>query len=227
MKNLRIRLAVLAISFVSFLGIQTASALEGLSIGLGMNQAAFMGTGEETSTSGATTTKRNRDAKETGMFTDTVGSAFVEYNVGLVSLGVEYFLEDITTPENTNSQGTTGVSGANVDNKVKASFQDHTTVYANVNFTENAYLKIGYVMADVATEETLGTGGAYPNVDTTGYTVGLGYQHTMDSGIFARIELSASEYDDVTATNTNEVDKQVSVTSMYGAQASLKVGKSF
>ena len=144
MKNLRTRIAVLVISFVSFLGIQTASAVEGLSIGLGMNQAAFMGTGEETSTSGATTTKRNRDAKETGMFTDTVGSAFVEYNVGMVSLGVEYFLEDITTPENTNSQGTTGVSGANVDNKVKASFQDHTTVYANVNFTENAYLKIGY-----------------------------------------------------------------------------------
>ena len=91
MKNLRTKIAVLVISFVSFLGIQTASALEGLSIGLGMNQAAFMGTGEETSTSGATTTKRNRDAKETGMFTDAVGSAFVEYNVGMVSLGVEYF----------------------------------------------------------------------------------------------------------------------------------------
>jgi len=227
MKNLRTRIAVLVIAFFSFLGVQTASALEGLSIGLGMNQAAFMGTGEETSTSGATTTKRNRDAKETGMFTDSVGSAFVEYNVGIVSVGVEYFLEDVTTPENTNSQGTTGVSGGNVDNKVKASFEDHTTVYANVNFTENAYLKIGYVMADVATEETLGTGGAYPNVDTTGYTVGLGYQHSMDNGIFARIELSASEYDDVSASNTNEADKQISVTSMYGAQASLKVGKSF
>ena len=227
MKNLRTRIAVLVISFVSFLGIQTASALEGLSIGLGMNQAAFMGTGEETSTSGGTTTKRNRDGKETGMFTDTVGSAFVEYNVGMVSLGVEYFLEDVTTPENTNSQGTTGVSGANVDNKVKASFQDHTTVYANVNFTENAYLKIGYVMADVATEETLGTGGAYPNVDTTGYTVGLGYQHTVDNGFFARIELSASDYDDITAKNSNETDKEVSVSNMYGAAASLKVGKKF
>ena len=227
MKNLRTRIAVLVISFVSFLGIQTASALEGLSIGLGMNNAAFLGTGEETSTSGAATTKRNRDAKETGMFTDTVGSAFVEYNVGIVSVGVEYFLEDVTTPENTNSQRASVETGALKDNKVKASFQDHTTVYANVNFTENAYLKIGYVMADVATEETLGTGGAYPNVDTTGYTVGLGYQHTMDSGIFARIELSASEYDDVSAKNTNEADKQIDVTSMYGAQASLKIGKSF
>ena len=30
MKNLRTRIAILAISFVSFLGIQSASALEGL-----------------------------------------------------------------------------------------------------------------------------------------------------------------------------------------------------
>ena len=226
MKNLRTRLAVLAISFVSFLGIQTASAVEGLSVGVAYNQTVFMGQGTESSTSGAGT-KRNTSADETGFFEDTVGSAFVEYNVGMVSLGVEYFLEDVTTPENTNSQRASVETGALKDNKVKASFQDHTTVYANVNFTENAYLKIGYVMADVATEETLGTGGAYPNVDTTGYTVGIGYQHNLDSGIFARIELSASEYDDVSASNTNEADKQISVTNMYGAAASFKVGKAF
>ena len=45
-----------------------------------------MGTGEETSTSGAGTA-RNTDGKETGVFTDSVASAFVEYNVGIVSPG--------------------------------------------------------------------------------------------------------------------------------------------
>ena len=46
MKNLKTRLAVLAISFVSFLGIQTANSasLEGLSVGLGYNSGAYMGT---------------------------------------------------------------------------------------------------------------------------------------------------------------------------------------
>lgn len=226
MKNLRIRLAVLAISFVSFLGIQTANAVEGFSVGVAYNSAAFMGTGKETSTSGGGT-KRNVDHEETGVFQDSITSAFVEVNVGVVSVGVEYHLEDLQTPENTNEQRTSVESGALQTNTARATFEDHTTIYANVNFTENAYLKVGYLMADVATNESLATGGAYPNVDTTGYTVGLGYQHTVDNGFFARIELSASDYDDITAKNSNETDKEVSVSNMYGAAASLKVGKKF
>tara|TARA_E500000178_G_C16802488_1_gene653097 strand:- start:55 stop:174 length:120 start_codon:yes stop_codon:yes gene_type:complete len=37
MKNLKTKIAILAISFVSFVGIQSASALEGVSIGVGYN----------------------------------------------------------------------------------------------------------------------------------------------------------------------------------------------
>ena len=105
MKNLKTRIAVLAISLVSFLGIQSANSasLEGLSIGIGYNSAVFMGTGKETSTSGAGTA-RNTDASDTGVFQDSISSAFVEYNLGMVSFGVEYFLEDVETPENTNKQ---------------------------------------------------------------------------------------------------------------------------
>ena len=228
MKNLKTRLAVLAISFVSFLGIQTANSasLEGLSVGVGYNSGAYMGTGKETSTSGAGTA-RNTDAKETGVFTDSVASAFVEYNVGIVSFGVEYYLEDIQTPQNTNKQRADVESGSLTTNTVKASFEDHTTIYANVNITENAYVKLGYVMADVATQESLGTGGAYPNVDTDGYTIGVGVQHIADNGIFVRVEGTVSDYDDVSANNSNEADKKVSVSNMYGAAASLKIGKSF
>ena len=228
MKNLKTRLAVLAISFISFLGIQSANAasLEGLSVGVGYNQAAFMGTGKETSTSGADTTTK-KITEETGVFQEDVASAFIEYNVGLVSFGVEYYLDDVTTPENTNKQRTTAETGALKTNTVKASFEDHTTVYANINISENAYVKVGYVMADIATQESLATGGAYPNVDTDGYMIGVGAQHTADNGFFARVEFSVADYDDVTTTNSNEADKKIDVTSMYGASASLKVGKSF
>ena len=226
MKYLRSKIAVLAISFVSFLGIQTAHAVEGLSVGLSYTQAVFMGTGKETSTSGAGT-KRNIDAEETGIFEDSIGSAFIEYKVGLVSLGVEYYLEDLTTPENTNKQRTSVEAGALQTNTVKATFEDHTTIYANVNFTPSSYFKVGYIMTDVATEESLATGGAYPDVDTNGYVIGLGYQHTADNGFFARVEVTASDYDDISATNSNESDKKVEVNSMYGAAAALKIGKSF
>ena len=58
MKYLRTKIAILAISFVSFLGIQSASAIEGMSIGLAYNKAGYMAMGKETSTSGAGTTKK-------------------------------------------------------------------------------------------------------------------------------------------------------------------------
>lgn len=228
MKNLRTRIAILVISFVSFLGVQTtANSVEGFSIGLGYTSSVFMGTGKETSTSGAATTVRNVSQEETGLFQDSVSSAFIEYDVGMVSIGIEYNLEDIKTPENKNIQTATTTTGTQLTNTVKATFEDHTAIYANLNLTENAYLRFGYLMADVATQESLGTGGAYPNVDTTGYTVGLGYQHNVDNGFFARIEFSASDYDDVSAQNSNETDKKVEVSEMYGAHASLKIGKSF
>ena len=227
MKILKTKIAVLAISFVSFLGIQSVNAApEGFSLGIAYNKAAFMGSGKETSTSGAGTVKKITE--EDGAFEDDVASAFLEYAVSdVVSFGVEYYLSDMTTPTNTNKQRASVESGAELTNTVKATFKDHTTLYANINMPFNTYLKLGYHMVDVATQENLGTGGAYPDVDTTGMTVGLGYQHSADNGMFARIELSVSEYDNVTAQNSNEADKEVSVSDMYGAAASIKVGKSF
>ena len=89
------------------------------------------------------------------------------------------------------------------------------------------YLKLGYHMVDVLTQESLGTGSKYGDTDTTGISVGLGYQYTADNGVFIRAEVSASEYDDVNATNTVDSSKTVEVTEMYGAVGSIKVGKSF
>ena len=226
MKNFKTKIAILAISFVSFLGIQTASALEGLSVGISANYSAFMGTGKETSTSSGGTTKKVTE--EDGIFDTTVGSIFIEYGLSdAVAFGVERVLEDMQTPTNTNTQHTSRTDQTNLTNTVKADFKDHTTIYANINMPFNTYLKLGYNMVDIATGESLDTGGAYPDVDTTGVTVGLGYQHTAGNGMFIRAELSASEYDSISAQNTNEADKVISVSDMYGASASIKLGKSF
>ena len=221
MKNLRTKIAILAISFVSFLGIQSASALEGLAVGVSLNTAGFMGTGKETMTgSGAATTQKDV-TEEDGAFGEDVASLFVEYAASdMVSLGIEVFADDVTTPENLNAQEQT-------NNTVKATFKDHTTLYANVNMPFNTYLKLGYHMVDIATQESLGTGSKYNDVDTTGYTLGLGYQAKSDNGMFVRLEVSVSEYDDVTATSTVDSSKEVSVSDMYGAMGSLKIGKSF
>ena len=47
----------------------------------------------------------------------------------------------------------------------------------------------------------MGTGSAYNDVDTTGYTVGLGYQYKADNGVFARLEVSVAVWQ-VTAAST-------------------------
>ena len=105
MKNLTKKIAILAISFVSFLGVQSASAVEGLSVGVAMNTSGFMGSGKETMTgSGAATTQKDV-TEEDGAFSADVTSAFVEFALNdQVSLGVEMFAEDVTTPENLNVQ---------------------------------------------------------------------------------------------------------------------------
>jgi len=227
MKNLRNKIAILAISFVSFLGVQSASAVEGLSVGVAINTAGFMGSGKEVMTGSGAATTQEDITEEDGAFSADITSAFVEYALNdQVSFGVEMFAEDVTTPENLNVQQQSG-NQKNINNTVKASFKDHTTLYANVNMPFGTYLKLGYVMVDVATQESLATGSAYNDVDTTGYTVGLGYQYKADNGVFARLEVSVAEYDNITAASTTDSSKEITVSDMYGAVGSFKIGKSF
>ena len=228
MKNLRKKIAILALSFVSFLGVQSASAVEGISVGLAFNQTGFMGTGKETMTGSGGDTTKKKVTEEEGAFEDSVGSAFVEYAANdILSIGIELFLEDPKTPENLNIQQTKTTGAGNIRNTVKASFENHTTVYANINLPFNTYFKLGYVHVDVATQESLATGSKYNDVSTNGYTVGLGYQYNAPNGVFIRGEVSATDYDDVSAASTVDSSKEISMTNMYGAAGSIKVGKSF
>ena len=57
----------------------------------------------------------------------------------------------------------------------------------------------------------------------------MGYQHDLDvmGGMFIRAEVTASAYEDVKAINTTDVDKVIKVTDMYGAEGSIKIGKTF
>ena len=189
-----------------------------------------MGSGKETMTgSGAATTQKDITEEDGAFKEDGVASIFAEYAVtDVISLGLERFFDDMTTPENLNvQQSGSGENGSGLNNTVKAPFKDHTTLYANVNMPFGTYLKLGFHMVDVLTQESLGTGSKYGDTDTTGISVGLGYQYTADNGVFIRAEVSASEYDDVNATSEVDTSKEVEVTEMYGAVGSIKVGKSF
>ncbi len=183
-----------------------------------------MGTGTEKKSDDTSNT-----TEEDGAFAYDTPSIFAEFALNdAFSLGVEYHPDSITTPENLNKQDSAGNNdGGSLSNKVSASFEEHTTIYANINMPYNTYLRIGYVTTDVVTKESLATGGAYNDADTDGYQVGLGYNHTVDNGFFVRVELAATEYGDISATNVNDSEKTVTVSEMYGATASIKIGRSF
>ena len=122
---------------------------------------------------------------------------------------------------------TTVEGGAELTNSVKATFKDHTTIYANVGMPFNTYLKLGYHMVDVATQESLGTGGAYGNDTLDGYTIALGYNMDLADGMFVRAEAAYMDIDGTTLTNTNDSTKSVSADGITGYGAAVSVGKSF
>ena len=194
-----------------------AISLEGLGIGFSVGTAGYYAVGEEQDDNNPGGVD---DTKQAGAFQNDIGSIFVEYTAGPVTFGVDYHLEDITTPENTNIQGAT-------TNTVKATFENLTTAYIAMPVWGGLYVKAGAIYVDIKTQEKLGTGGEYGNTDTTGITAGIGFQHEVQDGFSVRGELLGSQYDDVKVTNAKNTTTSVQITDMMGASAKISLVKTF
>ena len=194
------------------------------SVGAGAMEGGYYGYGTEQNGLGTTDTSM---ISEGGAFTDSTGVVFGELNIGdNMAFGVEFALDDLETPTNTNAQ----LDGAAVvTNTAQASFSDLTTVYLQARMLGGLYTKIMYHNVNVVTNESLGTGGTYPDREIEGLGLGIGYQHDLDvmGGMFIRAEVTASGYESVKAVNTTDVTKNITVTDIYGAQGSIKLGKTF
>jgi hypothetical protein len=223
-------ITTLSFSFLMAMGLVTSSSatiLEGLSIGVSASHGAFYGEGTEDEEVQDVGTD---DTTEAGAFTADFQSVFVEYNLGPISLGIDW-MNEVETPKNTNIQGAT-------TNTVSGEFENHITAYAilPVTFLGGLYLKAGVIQVDINSVENLGTGGQYGNADTTGITAGLGYDYEAMDGISIRAEITAMQYEDVSATNTgtnpdrlttDDVATKVTISEMMGARASLSLVKTF
>ena len=210
-------------------------AMSEINVGLSYSHAGFYAVATEVFTDQRDSTESK--TSEAGAFEDSFESIFVEYDMGAAIVGINHNLNAIETPENINLQHTDGDSLGNnasqLTNKVSAKFDNMTTLYAIIPTDfYGLYFKAGYVMADIKTEESLGTGGQYPDVDTDGITAGFGFQYDQDS-FFVRVEAMASEYDEVEATNSSlqsaaeTTAKKITVNDMMSANATVSVGYSF
>lgn len=220
----------LLVIVTSFVFANYASAFS-FSAGVAGNLQVYAGKGVEHN--GGTTGNNLQEAN--GAFDSSHVAVFLEGNVtDMVTVGLEYAPEAIESPENINAQQT-GATDANpsggtvVTNKASVEYEDITTLYANIGLPviEGSYLKLGYISMDVITTESLGTGGSYNDVDLDGILVGAGYKRTGDNGMFVGVEFTIADLDDVEATNTTDSSKKVKVKDIYGATASIRIGKTF
>ena len=162
------------------------------------------------------------DEAETAFY---IGSLFAEKELNdnfAVGLDFVPMSMDSETTENVQKQ-----MGSDKTNKVDVTFENMITAYVMLKADTGVYAKLGYIEVDVATNETLGTGGAYPDTTLEGIVAGVGYNHEMDTGMFVRIEGNLMDFDDVTVKNTADSTKSITASGIEGYGAKISIGKSF
>ena len=191
------------ITTIAFIALSTVSAkaidMEMFSItgGLAANQSVFGGTAQQDEYN-AVGTSIDASNKESGVFTESFGSQFVELGIGRwISLGFEHVPDSISTPQNINDGGIGGTTST-----VSVDFNDMNTTYIKLNTPIGIYFKYGTVETDLDIKETQLSGNTYDNTSVDGTSIGAGYQKTLgERGFGFRIEGNYVELDNVTVNN--------------------------
>ena len=210
-----------------------AVAVEGINIGASLTAGAFeLDGGSENFTGAHVGTASPGDVKKStagdaaeGAF--AIASIFAEYEVNdQVTLGLDYVPHGLETETAENVQNE---SGSDVKNTVQVDFTNLATAYAILNIpdVDGLYAKVGYVMVDVETNENLGTGGAYPDTDMDGFSVGLGYERSLDNDAFVRVEANYLDLGSASVTSTNDSTKSITADGITGYGARVSIGRSF
>ena len=215
---------IIAISSIWLLTVSSAMSMEFKpSIGISGNIGVYAATGTENNFNN-TGSSIDETTKEHGAFVAEYGSIFAELALtDVVSVGLDY-AGSFETPENISNEDQSN------QRSVSAEFTDYTTVYAKLNVPlGGTYLKVGYSTVDVTSNEN-GSGASrnsYGDDSSDGFTVGLGYNHELTNGIAVRLEVTGTEFSDVTVDNGQTNKTEIKVQEMIGARGTLSIVKSF
>jgi opacity protein-like surface antigen len=201
----------------------SAFAADGISIGVSGNFSVFAADGKEENYT-HTGTLEETTRKDGAAFAAGYASIFAEYAVNdQISIGLDYVPDAIETPQNVNPEGATG---KDIEIKVKAEFEQLTTLYVLAKSDFGVYGKFGVsnMNIDIISENA----GTYADPgDTTGMMVGLGYEHDAANGVSVRAELAYHQFDDVSANNGQTDKNEITVSNMQGGTARISLVKSF
>ena len=135
-----------------------------------------------------------------------IPSVFAEYVYSdTISIGLDYIplKADVSDKAKKRTEQETSVTGT--DTKVttsrtqsaQAELENHITLYANYYLGNGGYIKGGVANVSLNTDESLGTGSKYGNVDIMGYVLGFG----IDSGNW-RTEVTYTDYEDISLSSS-------------------------
>ena len=200
MKKLITTIAFIALSTVSAKAIEMG--MFSVTGGIAANQGVFGASAIETNR--GDTNAITHIKKESGVFTDSYGSQFVELGIGrFISIGYEHSPDSVSTPQHTSRDGSTRNEA-----KVSVDFNDLNTTYIKINLPGGVYAKAGTVETDLDIKETMASGSTYKNVSTEGKVTALGHSsYIKDTGFGYRVEASYMELDNVT-TNSGVTSSQ-------------------
>tara|TARA_B100000886_G_C20240018_1_gene414187 strand:- start:31 stop:717 length:687 start_codon:yes stop_codon:yes gene_type:complete len=192
MKHIRnLSLAILISIFSS------SFALAEYTMGISAGVANIEASGTETE--GGEKNSKNVD------HTTIIGSIFLEANnlggTGF-TLGIDYvpMTADVSdkvkkrTDTELSVTGTAKHTSLSRAQSAQAELNDHITLYA-MQEVGDLYLKVGYVMVDLETTESLATGSKYGNVDLNGVLIGAGTEFEVGNNAIGRLEFSHTAYE--------------------------------
>ena len=131
----------------------------------------------------------------------------MEYTHGMFTLGIDYVPVDADISDKTHSVTKYETSVTSTDahtttartQTAAAEISDHATAYIEIGKT--AYVKAGIVQVTVNTQETLGTGSTYGNVDLDGRLLGVGVKGDWGNHGFYKLEGTYTDYDTLSITS--------------------------
>lgn len=135
-----------------------------------------------------------------------IPSIFAEYAFSdTISVGLDYipFKADVSDKTEKRSDTETSVTGTATttstsrSQSAQAELENHVTLYANYYLGNGGYIKGGVANVTLNTDESLGTGSKYGNVDIMGLVLGFG----VESGNW-RTEVAYTDYEDISLTSS-------------------------
>ena len=197
----KINTILAAFGALLMLSVTSANSVE-FKAGVSANGLAAYANAKETLKDGGTRTT-NEEAVLATAFTSIFAEVSSDEMMGL-GIGISYAPEVVDLNKETRNiqQAVSGEgdSGAQI---VDGKINDLVSIYLTMPVGDSgAYVKAGYIQAQLVTEENLATGSKYEDVDMSGTQIGGGVEGSLGDMAFWRAEGTYQMWEDISANGS-------------------------